>query len=259
MFACKVAREAGALARSYFLDLGSLTIKEKGVQDMATEADVNTENLIRDAIAEHFPDDEFLGEESYELFDLQAAQEGGKGVWVVDPIDGTQPFVSGISTWCISLAYVVGQRIEVGVIYDPNNDEMFSARAGFGAMLNNTPMMVSGVNGVDQGLIGIGYSNRVEPEDTLDPLRRLITSNGMFHRCGSGALSIAYVASGRLIGYYEPHMNSWDAVAGMLLVAEAGGRTNNFFSEQGALVSGNLVLATGAEVFEEMESIVNGS
>ncbi|WP_101757913.1 inositol monophosphatase [Oceanicoccus sp. KOV_DT_Chl] len=257
-FACQIARQAGELANSYFANLASLTVQDKGVQDMATEADVNTENLIRAAIEANYPNDNFLGEESYEQFDAEHARHSGAGTWVVDPIDGTQPFVSGIPTWCISLSYVVNNQVQIGVIYDPNNNELFAAEVGKGATLNGKPMQASQVHGVDNGLIGIGYSNRVTPEATLLPLERLIRANGMFHRCGSGALSLAYVASGRLIGYFEPHMNSWDFSAGMLLVQEAGGRTNDCLAADDALIKGDVVLAAAAGVFEPLQAIVNG-
>ena len=105
--ACEVVRDAGALALRYFSDLSSLNVRSKGVQDMVSDADVNTENLIRDAIAARFPDDAFLGEESASTFKLAE----GKGTWIVDPIDGTQPFVNGIRSWCISIAFVEGHQL----------------------------------------------------------------------------------------------------------------------------------------------------
>ncbi|HEY3487097.1 MAG TPA: inositol monophosphatase, partial [Gammaproteobacteria bacterium] len=114
-FACATARKAGVLAKNYFSNLAALTIHSKGVQDMASEADVNTENLIRSAIAAEYPHDAFLGEETYKEYRLDPA----KGTWVVDPIDGTHPFVSGIPSWCIVIAYVENNITEIGVIYDP--------------------------------------------------------------------------------------------------------------------------------------------
>jgi len=257
-FACQITKQAGELALGYYANLSSLTIQDKGVQDMATEADVNTENLIRAAIEENYPDDNFLGEESYEQFDSEKALHLGNGTWVVDPIDGTQPFVCGIPSWCISLSYIVGKKVEIGVIYDPNTDELFAAQAGQGATLNGKPMYTSPEQGVNNGLIGIGFSNRVSPEATLGPLARLIDADGMFHRCGSGALSLAYVASGRLIGYFEPHMNAWDFSAGILLVTEAGGCSNDCLAEDNALVDGAMVLAAAAGVYEPLQAIVNG-
>ncbi len=253
-FASKTAREAGALALEYFADLRSLTVRSKGVQDMATEADVNTETVIRDAISRQYPDDAFLGEESSDSFAVTDAP----GTWVVDPIDGTQPFICGMRTWCISIAYYSRGRVQIGAIYDPSNDELFAAARGEGASLNGSPIQVAEVAGVSEGLVSVGYSTRVTPEQTLGPLGRLLRSNGMYHRSGSGALSLAYVAAGRLIGYFEPHMCAWDMAAGELMVLEAGGKSNDCLPNDQALIDGNLALAAAAGVYDELKSIVDG-
>jgi len=255
VFAEQLAKEAGELALGYFSKLNTLTIVSKGVQDMATEADVNTENLIRAAIESQYPEDDFFGEESSDSY---VAKEG-QGIWVVDPIDGTQPFVNGISSWCISIAYLVQNEIVLGVIYDPSADEIFSAQVGQGAKLNGNPIKVSDVKGVTNGLISVGYSNRVKPEDTLGPLERLIRAQGMFHRSGSGALSLAYVAAGRLIGYFEPHMNIWDCAAGCLLITEAGGKANNILAGDNFLIDGNPVIAAADGVYDDLIAIINNN
>ncbi len=254
-FACGVARDAGTLALKYFSNLSSLTVRSKGVQDMATEADVNSEALIRAAIAAAYPEDSFLGEESSDSF----AGSKGAGTWIVDPIDGTQPFVSGMRTWCISIAYFRGGELELGVVYDPSLDEMFAAQAGCGATLNGRPMQVAQVTSLDQGLVSMGYSTRVTPEATLEPLSRLLHADGMFHRSGSGALSLAYVAAGRLIGYYEPHMCAWDLSAGAILVREAGGRTNDCLPNEQALIDGSPMLAAASGVFDALSGVVAGN
>lgn len=255
IFTEKLAREAGKLALGYFAKLSTLTIVSKGVQDMASEADVNTENLIRAAIESQYPEDDFFGEESSDTYVAKA----GQGIWVVDPIDGTQPFINGIPSWCISISYLQKNEIVIGVIYDPCADELFSTQAGQGAKLNGKPINVSDVKGVANGLVSIGYSNRVKPEDTLGPLERLIRAHGMFHRSGSGALSLAYVAAGRLIGYFEPHMNIWDCAAGCLLVREAGGQSNNILAGDNYLINGNPVIAAADGVYDDLVAIINNN
>jgi len=254
IFACNTARKAGALALVYFAKLHTLTIVSKGVQDMATEADVNTENLIRAEIEKNYPNDDFFGEESSDSYQAKASC----GIWVVDPIDGTQPFTNSIPSWCISIAYIVDDVIQLGVIYDPCADELFSASLGNGAKMNNNPISTSDVSGVTNGLISIGYSNRVKPEDTLEPLERLIRAHGMYHRSGSGALSLAYVAAGRLIGYFEPHMNIWDCAAGAILITEAGGKANNILAGDNYLIDGNPVIAAASGVYEDLQAIITG-
>ncbi|ALS97582.1 inositol monophosphatase family protein [Lacimicrobium alkaliphilum] len=253
-FASDLARKAGRLALDYYKDIGALTVVSKGVQDMATEADINTENLIRQAIEEQYPQDAFFGEESNETYEPKA--EGG--VWVVDPIDGTQPFISSIPSWCISIAYIEDDSVRLGVIYDPCHDELFVAGKGMGAQNNGKAMSVSPATSFAEGLVSVGYSNRVSPDATLLPLARLMTENGMFHRSGSGALSLAYVAAGRLIGYFEPHMNVWDCAAGMLLIEEAGGRAINFFDNQDYLKKGGLVVGATKGVYPALLAIVEG-
>ena len=253
-FACDTARRAGVLALKYFSDLGALTVRNKGVQDMATEADVNTEAIIREAISAAYPDDAFLGEESSDSF----AITGAPGTWVVDPIDGTQPFLCGMRTWCISIAYYAAGQVQLGVVYDPSNDEMFAARRGQGMTLNGRPVQAADVSSLGEGLVGVGYSTRVTPEDTLEPLSRLLHANGMYHRSGSGALSLAYVAAGRLIGYFEPHMCAWDMAAGACLVREAGGRTNDCLPDNQSLVDGNLIVAGAAGIYDQLKSLVDG-
>ena len=254
-FACDIARRAGALALDYFRDLSSLTIRSKGVQDMASEADVNTENLIRDAVAERFPDDAFLGEESSAEFELAP----GKGTWIVDPIDGTQPFINGIRSWCISIAYVEGNTICVGVVYDPTADELYAAQLGKGATINGRSIRAASASSLRDGMVCVGYSNRVPPEATLGPLTRLMHAHGMYHRNGSGALSLAYVGAGRLIGYFEPHMNSWDFAAGALIVREAGGKTNDCLPTPQAMIDGGMMIAAAPGVFDELNDVISGS
>jgi myo-inositol-1(or 4)-monophosphatase len=252
-FACEVIRDAGALALGYFRNFESLEVKSKGVQDMASEADVETEKLIERAIKGRFGEDAFLGEENPESF----VPKPGKGTWIIDPVDGTQPFVNGISSWCVSIAFVEENRFVFGVVYDPNLDELFAAKAGCGATLNGRPISASSATSLLDGLVSVGYSNRVKPEDTLGPLTRLMNANGMYHRSGSGALSLAYVAAGRLIGYFEPHMNSWYFAACVLIIKEAGGLINDCLPDEEALIKGSLVLAAAPGVYDELNRVVS--
>ncbi len=260
-----VAREAGALAMDYFARLGSLEITHKGPQDMASEADLASEALIRDRLLTAFPEDGFLGEEggleqgtsgdakiTSRSGDAKISSRSG-GLWVVDPIDGTQPFLSGMTTWCISIAYVVGDDIQIGVVYHPPADEMFAAHKGQGAFLNGHPMR-GHAGGIRDGLVGMGASNRLSPPQVIGPIERLLQAGGLFHRNGSGALSLCYVACGRLVGYYEPHINSWDCLAGILLNTEAGCRVNNFLAGNG-LLGGNPIIAATASAYDELVSI----
>jgi myo-inositol-1(or 4)-monophosphatase len=254
-YACAIIKDAGALALDYFKRFETLDVKSKGVQDMASEADIETQNLLDAALTSTFPDDAFLGEEDPESF----VPDPQKGTWIIDPVDGTQPFVNGIPSWCVSIAYVEGTTFKIGVVYDPVNDELFAAKAGGGATLNGRAIKASSAVGLEEGLVSVGFSNRVSPEETLRPLTRLVHRKGMYHRSGSGALSLAYVAAGRLIGYFEPHMNSWDFAASALIIKEAGGRINDCLPNDEALIEGSLVLAAAPGVYDDLDDVVFGS
>ncbi|MCP4881090.1 MAG: inositol monophosphatase [Gammaproteobacteria bacterium] len=247
----EIAQSAGRLAVNYFAKRGHLTIDNKGLQDRVTEADQAVEQLIFEQITAAFPEDGFLGEETSPDRPTKLVD---KGTWVVDPIDGTDCFIYGMPNWCISIAWVQHGKPTVGVIYDPVHDELFSAAIGQGAKVNGNSMKVSDTTELAGGMTGMGYSTRVESTTILVPLQRLIKGGGMFNRTGSAALSLAWVADGRLIAYYEPHLNSWDCLAGIVLVREAGGRVNNFLAGDG-LTNGNPILACAPGIADKMEIV----
>jgi myo-inositol-1(or 4)-monophosphatase len=249
----EIAREAGELALDYFRNLGSLTIERKGVQDEVSEADRAVEALIRQRIAEIFPGEDILGEEGGLAGSAASATTNPGGLWVVDPIDGTACFIVGIPVWCVSIAWVVEGQPTIGVVYDPNADEMFAARRGGGATLNDVPIRLNDDQNLTDGSVGIGYSTRCSPEETLRFLEQLLAAGGMFQRNGSGAIMLVYVAAGRLLGYYEPHINSWDCLAGICLVNEAGGWTNDFLAGDG-LTAGNQIAAAAPGVKSQIVS-----
>ena len=247
-----LVREAGELARRHFENRESLVVESKTVGEYETvsEADRAVEEMIRENLGERFPTDGFLGEET-------GASSGSKEaspIWVVDPIDGTDCFVNGIPVWCVSIALVVGGEIELGAVYDPNAGELFAARRGHGAYLGRQAIHASRVPTLADGVVGVGISHRVRPQPTLGIMERLLEAGGMYQRNGSGALMLCYVAAGRLIGYYEPHINSWDALAGIVLVREAGGWVNDFLADDG-LMSGNPVLACGPNLVGPMRDL----
>jgi myo-inositol-1(or 4)-monophosphatase len=245
-----IVREAGNLALRYFRDRRSLAIETKGAQDVVSDADRAVEVTIFERIAARFPGDALLGEETGGL----QSWDGATPVWVVDPIDGTACFVSGIPVWCVSIALVVGGEIEIGVIYDPNADELFAVRRGHGATLDGEPMRASPATSFTEGTVGIGYSPRREAAPVIEAITRLLAEGGMFQRNGSGALMLAYVAAGRLIGYYEAHINSWDCLAGLAMVREVGGWTNDFLAGD-ALIHGNAVAAAAPGLAEAMRRL----
>jgi myo-inositol-1(or 4)-monophosphatase len=247
-FALRIARQAGELGLRHFRALDRLTIESKGHQDLVTNADREVETLIRKAIATEFPDDGIVGEEH--------GRTGGTSghVWVIDPIDGTANFVAGIPAWCVSIACCRGGVAHTGVIFEPASGEMFSARRGAGACVNDRPMRASASGSLTKGSVGTGFSNRAEADNIVGVIGDLIASGGVFYRNASGALMLAYVAAGRLIGYVEEHMNAWDCLAGLLMVEEAGGRIAQP-DPATAIDRGTVVIAGGAAVFPAIEAI----
>ncbi len=231
-----VARDAGHLALDFFRNRHQLTVERKGVQDTVSEADRTVEELIRRELLDRFPEDAFLGEEGGH----RARGGEAPGTWVVDPIDGTACFLAGIPSWCVSVAYTTGREVEIGVVYDPCAEEMFCACRGRGATLNGRPLRPRDAASVQDGMIGVGFSHRVQPPATTAFMRRLLEEGGMHFCNGSGALMVTYVAAGRLAGYYEEHINAWDVLGALALVREAGAWSNDFLAADG-LTRGNPV------------------
>jgi myo-inositol-1(or 4)-monophosphatase len=232
---CAVAREAGTLALAAFRDRSQLPSHTfKGHQDYLTATDAEVERLVRNRIAAAFPADSVFGEEAGGNF--------GSDTWVVDPIDGTANFARGIPHFCISIAFVQNGRTELGVIYQPATDELYTARRGGGAVLNGRTISVSGMVTISQAIVEAGWSTRRPLGAYIALVERLFAAGAQVQRAGSGALGLAYVADGRLDAYCELHTNAWDALAGLLLVEEAGGAINDFLANDG-LRRGNPVLA----------------
>lgn len=216
-FAEDLCRSAGELALEYFNDRENLVVDSKGSQDWVSEADKNVETFIRKELSKVWPDDGIFGEE-------HGSKSGTSGFdWVIDPIDGTTNFVNGIPAWTIVLAGVTADGTQVGIIHEPNVSETYVAQRGEGATLNGKPIRVASDVPFNAGTVSIGYSNRVEARNVLPVIAAVIERGALYHRNASGALSLAYVSAGRLLGYVEEHMNAWDCLAGQLLVEEAGG------------------------------------
>ncbi len=251
-FAVVACREAGAIAARYFADRGGLIVDRKGTQDWVSEADRNVETFIRQKIAEIWPDDGVIGEE-------HGTTTGTSGFdWVIDPIDGTTNFINGIPAWTIVMAGVANGRTELGVIHDPNMEETFVAIRGGGATRNGAPVQAASGVALRDGTVAVGYSNRVETQNVVPMVAELVKRGAMIYRNASGALSLAYVAAGRLLGYLEEHMNAWDCLAGQLLIAEAGGVVEDQNADA-MIRDGGRVIAGAPDVFEALLEIAENA
>lgn len=243
-----IVTQAAEHALELFRSRDALDIEVKGLQDWVSNADKSVEDLIRAALAEAFPEDSIVGEE-------HANKQGSSAfTWVIDPIDGTTNFVNRTPGWCVVLACVEGDQTVVAAVRDPIPNETYSAIRGRGARLNGESIYCSKLDALNKGTLGVGHSPRVPPGQTVRLIDALLKAGGLFRRSGSGALDLAYVADGRLLGFVEPHMNAWDCLASMLLIEEAGG-TVEPFDMATMLPSGGRVIVAGANVYEEVRQM----
>ncbi|WP_417694838.1 inositol monophosphatase family protein [Roseibium sp.] len=246
--AVEVAQRAGALALDYFKKRDALVIEQKRhVTDLVSEADRNVETLIRDALKAAFPEDAQLGEE-------HGLSQGTSGLtWVIDPIDGTAPYLNGLPGWCVSIGACDDQGPAIGIIYAPVLDELYVSSRGQGAFLNGVPLSVL-PGDLRSGLLGVGANDRVKSAQVGQMLAELMEAGAAWVRYGSGALMLAWVAAGRLVGYAEPRMNAWDCMAGYALIKEAGGCVMPFPSGE-AMALPAPVLGASAGAFDELDRI----
>jgi myo-inositol-1(or 4)-monophosphatase len=221
--AVDVAVRAGAHAFDLFTDRATLVVEQKGARDYVSAADRSTEALVVDELKRRFPDHAFFGEEGE-----KARPRAGQPVWVIDPIDGTTNFLRGIPMWAVSIGLVVDGTPEIGVLRLPCQRETYAAARGLGAVLDGAPIAVAKTSALASATVAVGSSNRTS-NAAVDGLRARLNAAGVeIRRLGSACVEQAYVACGRLDGYVELHLNSWDVAAGIVILREAGGRTNAF-------------------------------
>lgn len=246
--ATEMTEHAAQSALHLFRERDKLAVEQKGLQDWVSNADKSVELELRAAIADAFPDDAVIGEEHDNV-------EGSSGyIWVIDPIDGTTNFVTGTPGWCVVLACIHDAQCVCSVICDPVSSETFTAIRGGGAKLNGNFIKTSSATKLSEGTLGVGHSTRVSSDTTLALLGTLLPRDGLFRRSGSGALDLAYVAAGRLIGFAEPHMNAWDCLAALLMIEEAGGVVEAF-NMQTMLDEGGQVVVACEGVYQELREM----
>lgn len=235
--AAAIAIEAAALAARLRAEGGGIA-SLKGPQDMVTEADGATERFIRARLEQAFPGEAVLGEE------MGGAVDRTGPLWVLDPIDGTANFARGGDRWCVSIGLVVGNRAVAGAIARHAPSEIFAAAEGLGATLNGVPMRAAPTTAIDRAIIECGWSLR-RPIAAFHSLATSVTALGAGVRSGgSGALGLVDSAAGRLDGYLESHINSWDAAAAIVIAREAGCWTNAF--DSGDWLAGGNPIGVGA-------------
>ncbi len=231
------ARRAGDLIMRYRNRVHNLKVSSKGRNDFVTEVDRQAEAAIIDTIRKAYPAHGFLGEET--------GQQGNtEAYWIIDPLDGTTNYLHDFPAFCVSLAFCVRGQIEHGVIYDPMSQELFTASRGDGAQLEGHKIRVSNRRSLEGALIGTGFPFRghdLHLDEYLAMFREVISETAGIRRAGSAALDLAYVAAGRLDGFWEIGLKSWDVAAGVLMIREAGGMVSDLTGGDGFMESGNIV------------------
>ncbi|MGJ3240015.1 MAG: inositol monophosphatase family protein [Anaerolineae bacterium] len=225
--ATRIAQQAGVILRTHFTQPIHQTTKSSNI-DIVTEADEAAEHFIARELLRLYPAHHLVGEEGG---GQGAALDGADYHWYVDPIDGTTNFAAGIPHYCVSIAMTNADRESIiGVIYEPNRNELYTAVRGLGAWFNGAPMHVSDTDTLLQAVLASGfpYTKHTDADNNTEQWAAFTRRLRGIRRMGSAALDFAYVAQGRFDGYWERSLNPWDALAGMLLVKEAGGIVTDY-------------------------------
>lgn len=238
--AVQAARAAGDLIVRAMDRPDKMNISEKSPRNFVTNVDQQVEREIIGIISKAYPQHSFLGEEGGQVGD-------NDGLWIIDPIDGTRNFIHGFPHFAVSIAYSYRNRIEHGVIYDPLRQELFTATRGKGAHLNDRRIRVSPQKKLEQCLLGTGFPShhpKAVQDSYLNMLQAIVPICGDVRRAGAATLDLAYVACGRLDGFWEMGLSLWDIAAGILLIKEAGGLVCDPQGGESYMKTGNVVGAS---------------
>lgn len=245
------AAKAGEWIKSKLGEFSNLSTKASS-RDLVTEVDKGAEAMIRNLILTHFPDHSFLGEEGVEpgaegLRQALLTASDAEYLWIVDPIDGTTNFVHGFPFFSVSIALAHKGEVIVGVVYDPSRDELFVAEKGKGAYLRGKRMSVSKEDKLSDCLLATGFpgSEDLAYQQNMNGIQALVPQVRNLRTTGSAALHLAYVAAGRLSGFYEVGLSPWDMAAGALLVQESGGLISDTLGNPYSLQVRNVVATNG--------------
>lgn len=235
--AVKAARQAGDLAMRYVRRLDELDVRSKSRNDFVSQVDEAAEEVIIATIREYYPDHAVLGEET-------GQQGSGETLWIIDPLDGTTNFLHGFPMFAVSIGIQVKGRMEAGVVYDPNRQELFTALRGSGAQLDGRRIRVDRNKVLAGALIGTGFPYRMNEQwmdQYMAQLRAVMGVASDVRRPGAAALDLSYLAAGRLDGFWEFGLQPWDMAAGALILREAGGLISSMTPDGDYLETGNVI------------------
>lgn len=252
--AVKAARKAGAIINRASLDVDLVNVRSKGRSDFVTEVDRAAEEAIIDTLHTAYPQHGILAEESGAS---TPAPGGDEYTWIIDPLDGTTNFIHGFPQYAVSIGLQHRGQLAQAVVYDPTRNELFTASKGRGAFLNDRRMRVSRRERLSECLIGTGFPFRSleHLDDYLRMFKRMTEETAGIRRPGAAALDLAYVAAGRLDGFWEIGLSPWDMAAGALLIVEAGGFVADLTGEPNFLTAGNIVCGN-PKVFPQLLKLI---
>ena len=231
------AKEAGEFIINELENVGQLKVEEKGRNDYVSEIDRVAEEIIIRTIRQYYPDHNILAEESGKHSTPSQFE------WIIDPLDGTTNFLHELPHFAVSIAVREKGKLMHGVVFDPVKNELFSASRGDGARMNNFKIRVSGQKKLENALLATGfpYHDFSYIDAYMASLKEFMLKTAGIRRAGSASLDLAYVAAGRVDGYWEFNLKPWDIAAGALIVMEAGGLVTDFKGDDNYLTSGNIM------------------
>jgi myo-inositol-1(or 4)-monophosphatase len=250
----EAARIAGALLRTHFTQ--PLNITRKSAIEVVTEADGAAEKAILDHLLPRYPDHHFIGEEGG---GVGRPRKTAKYRWHIDPLDGTTNFSRRIPHFAVSIALADSRnRPLVGVVYDPIREECFTALRGGWARLNGVVIRVSDTPTLGEAVLtsGFPYDRRRNPDNNTEEWSQFVTRTAELRRLGSAALDLCWTACGRLDGFWEPRLKTWDIMAGLLIVTEAGGKVTNYRGGTENVYNGREVVATNSRIHEQVLEVI---
>ena len=251
--AVKAARRAGQIINRASLDVGNLKVDVKRQSDYVTEVDRAAEAAIIEVLRDTYPDHGILAEES----GLAGTSESSEYQWIIDPLDGTTNFIHGLPQYAVSIGLAHRGVMTQAVVYDPNRNELFTATRGGGAYLNEKRIRVAKRTRLDEALLGTGFPFRVftHIDAYMAIFRDVAQRTAGMRRPGAASLDLAWVACGRLDGFWELGLSPWDMAAGTLLITEAGGLVGDLSGEPGYMKTGNIV-GGNPKVFAQLIQVI---
>ena len=254
--AVAAARAAGNSIMRSLDRVETLAIESKGRNDFVTQVDRNAEAEIVKHIRKAYPQHAILGEEGGAS---PGSGQGAEVCWIIDPLDGTTNFLHGLPHFAVSIGIQVRGKLEHGVIYAPCTQDLYCATRGSGATLNNRKIRGSQAKELDSALIGTGVPIAPEYLDAYLPMLKAIAGNSAgIRRAGSAALDLAYVAAGRLDGYFELGLKPWDMAAGIVLVQEAGGTVTDLYDPRGDVMASGHIIAAPHKLHAQLTEALRG-